>query len=188
MYFEFESAVRGYHYYRRFWTPSENETLKCFHERRNPFDVFAIKTCSNGNSQAVRHLPREISRLTKFILDRGAEVEATLASTQYRRSPITQGGLEIPCVIKVTMPGTMLNKKLLNRYEEMATQLLYKEPEESAIMGSFVFDDIVEPSINEPKPKKRKKERYRETASRDIRSMFGQVTKKKNLPNRRKLS
>ena len=75
------------------------------------------------------------------------------------------------------MPGTMLNKKLLNRYEEMATQL-YKEPEESAIMGSFVFDDIVEPSINEPKPKKKKKERYRETASRDIRSMFGQVTKK----------
>ena len=47
-------------------------------------------------------------------------------------------------------------------------------------MGSFVFDDIVEPSINEPKPKKKKKERYRyrETASRDIRSMFGQVTKK----------
>ena len=177
MYFEFESAVRGYHYYRRFWTPSENETLKCFHERRNPFDVFAIKTCSNGNSQAVGHLPREISRLTKFILDRGAEVEATLASTQYRRSPITQGGLEIPCVIKVTMPGTMLNKKLLNRYEEMATQL-YKEPEESAIMGSFVFDDIVEPSINEPKPKKKKKERYRETASRDIRSMFGQDKKK----------
>ena len=52
-------------------------------------------------------------------------------------------------------------------------------------MGSFVFDDIVEPSINEPKPKKKKKERYlyRETASRDIRSMFGQVTKK-NLPKR----
>ena len=47
----FESTVRGYHYYRRYWSPIENETLQCFHESGNPFDVFAIKTCSKGSLQ-----------------------------------------------------------------------------------------------------------------------------------------
>ena len=138
---EFESAVRGYHYYRRYWSPIENETLQCFHESGNPFDVFAIKTCSKGSLQAEGHLPREISRLTKFILDRGAEVEARLTSTNYRRSPIAQGSLEIPCTMKLKMLATLLNRKLLERYREMVDHL-YKEPDDNLVMGSFVFDNI----------------------------------------------
>ena len=56
--------------------------------------VFAIKTCLNGNPKTVGYLPREISRLTinSNILDRRSEVEATLISKYYRRSPFTQGG------------------------------------------------------------------------------------------------
>ena len=138
---EFESTVRGYHYYRPYWSPIENETLQCFHESGNPFDVFAIKTCSKGSLQAVGHLPHKISRLTKFALDTGAEVEARLTSTNYRRSPITQGGLEIPCTVKVKMPGTLFNRKLLQRYREMVDHL-YKEAEDNLVMGSFVFDNI----------------------------------------------
>ena len=76
------------------------------------------------NQKAVGHLPREVSQLAKFILDRGAEVKATLTSKHYRRSPLTQGGLEIPCMVKVAMPGTLLNKKLLERYEKMVKDLL----------------------------------------------------------------
>ena len=47
------------------------------------------------------------------------------------------------------MPGTMLNRNLLKRYEEMVSHL-YTEPEESSMMGSFVFDDIEEsePEVN----------------------------------------
>ena len=92
---EFDSAVSGYHYYRRYWSPQENEILKCYHESGNLFDIFAIKTCSNQGPRAVGHLPQEISRITKYLLERGAEIEAQLTSTQYRRSPITQGRLEI---------------------------------------------------------------------------------------------
>lgn len=78
------------------------------------------------------------------------------------------------------MPVTLLNKKLLARYEEM-TKVLYSEPEESLYLGSFVFDDIdVEPSNSQPKSKKKKKEKTKQIASRDIRTMFGQVTKKKS--------
>ena len=39
IYFEFKSAARGYQYYRQFWSPTENEVLKCFHERGSPFKV-----------------------------------------------------------------------------------------------------------------------------------------------------
>ena len=139
MNFEFQSAVRGYHYYRKYWSPKEHETLNCYHEPGNPFDIFAIKTCSHRSLQPVGHLPREISRLTKLILDRGAEVEAKLTSNQYRCSPITQGGLEIPCTVNIKMPATILNRNLLKRYEEMVSHL-YVEPEESIMMGCFIFD------------------------------------------------
>ena len=97
MNYEFDSAVRDYHYYRSYWSPQENEILKCYYASGNPFDIFAIKTCSNQDPRAVGHLPQEISHITKYLLERGTEIEAQLTSTQYRRSPITQGGLEIRC-------------------------------------------------------------------------------------------
>ena len=156
MNFEFESVVRGYHHYQKYWSPKEHETLNCYHEPGNPFDIFAIKTCSHGSLQPVGHLPREISRLAKFILDRGAEVEAKLTSNQYRCSPITQGGLEIPCTVNIKMRATILNRNLLKRYEEIVLHL-YAEPEESIMMGSFIFDDIEEPEPEVNTSKKRRK-------------------------------
>ena len=41
--FEFSSAIRGYHYYKKFWNPQKGQLLECFHENQNPFDRFAIK-------------------------------------------------------------------------------------------------------------------------------------------------
>ena len=80
---EFSAAVRGYHFYQNIWSPLESEVLECHHEFGNVFDMFAIKTCKS-NGQTVGHLPREISRVTKFLLDRGAMVQATLTTTDYR--------------------------------------------------------------------------------------------------------
>ena len=55
----------------------------------------------------------EISRVTKFLLVRRANVSAKLTSTHYRRSPLVQGGIEIPCAVTVTMPGTVSNQLLM---------------------------------------------------------------------------
>ena len=82
--FEFSAAVRGYHYYKRFWIPQKDQILECFFETHNQFDRFAIKVCEVGNENAVGHLPREISRVTKFFMDRGAIVSAHLTSEHYR--------------------------------------------------------------------------------------------------------
>ena len=81
--------------------PEPEQTLNCFHEETNTFDRFAIKVCEKDKNEIVGHLPMEISRVTKFLLDRGANVSAKLTSTHYRRSLLVQGGIEIPCVVSV---------------------------------------------------------------------------------------
>ena len=63
--YEFMTAVRAYH-----WNPICNQTVYCLHEVGNPFDPFAIKVCKD-DGEIVGHLHMEISRITKFLLDRG---------------------------------------------------------------------------------------------------------------------
>ena len=80
----FSAAMRGFHVYWDVWKPLENEERECL----NLSDMFPIKTCRLEGGQIVGHLPIEISRPTKFLLDRGAKVTAQLTGTHYRRSPL----------------------------------------------------------------------------------------------------
>ena len=115
--------------------------MQCDHESDNDCDLFAIKTCRDAefHPQTVGHLPLEIYRFTKFLLDRGATITATLSSTHYRRSPLVQGGLEIPCVVNTKLIGTKKNKEILAKYLEMV-HAHYTEPssDEDVIMGSWL--------------------------------------------------
>ena len=79
----FTAAVRGFHYYRRFWRPKGNEKLDWLHEPGNAFDRFAIKTV-NEKGEIVGHLPKEISRVTKYLLDRGFTMYCKLSSRHHR--------------------------------------------------------------------------------------------------------
>ena len=82
----FTAAVIGYHYYRRFCRPKENEKLICLYEAGNPLDRFAIKTV-NESGEIVGHLPKEISSVTKYFLDQGASMYCKLSSEHYHRFP-----------------------------------------------------------------------------------------------------
>ena len=133
---EFTAAIRGYHFYKRYWQLKEAERLECLHKVDNRFNVFAIKTV-NSDKVITGHFPREISRVTKFLLDRGAVTYAELTLTRYRRSPITQGGLEVPSKITIKFYGTFKNHMLWDRYMQLVNSL-YCEPKEEVIMGSFL--------------------------------------------------
>jgi len=135
--FEFTGAVRGFHVYRKVWKPTEGQRLACFYESGNVFDPFAVKVCEENCDKTIGHLPREISRITKFILDRGAIVTVQLTSNHYRRSPLVQGGLEIKCKISVKTHVTF-NKKVLERYRSLVEEL-YTEPKDEEIIGSFIY-------------------------------------------------
>ena len=181
---EFFSAIRGYHYYRNTWNPEESEVLQWSHELENAFDLFTIKTCK-PEGQIAGHLPMEIARLTKFLLDRGAVIIATLNTTNYRRSPLVQGGLEIACKVTVRMPGTIKNHMPMDRYLELA-RTLYAEPKDEIILESFLCPlDVPCASTNEgrkkgkcPIPKKK------QNPNRDMRTMFLQNARRSE--NRRK--
>ena len=156
--FEFTAAIRGFHYYRRFWVPSPSQKLNCLYEPDNPFDEFAIKACEEGKYEAVGHLPREISRATKFFMDRGATVTATLISEHYRRSPLVQGGMEIACRVTVSIPGTCLNILLMERYKKLVEET-YTEPRSEEILGSYLNNlrnEDMEDGVQKNKRRKQK--------------------------------
>ena len=118
--------------------------------------MFAIKVCDSSTDEADGHLPMEISCITKFLIDRGADVTTKLTSTNYRRSPLVQGGIEIPCLITVTMPGTILNQLLMERFKQLV-QEKYVEPKNEEILLSFLHIEAVKKgTVPVPKNKKRK--------------------------------
>ena len=134
----FTCAVRGYHYYRAVWEPKVNEILKCSHKQNNVFDRFAIKTTKeNYNNQIVGHLPMEVSRVIKYLIDHGAEVIAQLTSRNYRRYLI-QGGLEIPCVVVAKMNGYSARNQMISQKFQQLVNDLYAELKNEEIIGSFL--------------------------------------------------
>ena len=175
----FNAAARRYHVYRSCWTPQENELLNCFHERNNPFDMFAIQVCQLETNKRVGLLPMEISRISKFLMDRGAIFQARLTSTHYRRSPLVRGGLEIPCEITIRMPSNRCTKELLEKYDSLLNDL-YVEPVSKETLGCFLniqenMENDVEESHNKMIGKKKKPKENIEVQSRDIRSMLKPV-------------
>lgn len=183
--FEYSSAIRGYHFYKNTWLPEKGQKLDCNYERDNMFDWFAIKVCEKKSDKIVGHLPKEVSRITKFILNRGAIITAEITLDHYRRSPLVQGGLEVPCKIKVTTPP-YFNMNVLKKYEDLVKEL-YVEPKNEEILGTFVDIQSQDTEQNHEESLVRKRKKPKTTSapqvkSRDIRDLFkpsGQIQKKK---------
>ena len=180
----FTAAVRGFHVYKINWKPQEWELLKCAHEVDNPYDMFSKNICKPDSNEIVGHLPMEISRITKFILDRGVVCTIKIRGKHYRRSALVQGGLEIPCDVTISMIGSVVNYLLLAKYKSLLKEL-YVEPKDEEIVVTYLSvhaDDIreLEP---EQRPKRRhpnSQQQLKEVHSRDIRDMFKNPKKKEN--------
>lgn len=178
--FEFTAAVRGFHYYRKFWKPKSSQNLHCFYEPDNPFDQFAIKVCEEEEKKIpVGHLPREISRATKFLMDRGASIKVILTSDHYRRSPLVQGGMEIACKVIAFMPATCINLALMGKYKQLIEDS-YTEPQKEEILGSYLNRIEEEEEYHPQHTTKRKSVKRKEVATKaeakDIRKFFAPVS------------
>ena len=141
-----------------------------------------MKVCKSNSGEIVGHLPMEISRITKFIMDRGANCTLKIRGSHYRRSPLVQGALEVPCEATLTMIGSVVNHLLLIRYESLLKEL-YIEPKDEEIVGTFLslaqVNDMEEIEA-EPRPRRPKPHKKKEVNSRDIRDMFRIPKKKTN--------
>ena len=165
----FNDAVRGFHAYKTNW--KGGELLKCSHEEDNSYNIFSMKVCKPDSDEIVGQLPMEISRITKFMVDWSANCTLKIRGIHYRRSPLVQGGLEVPREVTITMIGSVINHLLLTRYES-----LLKGWENC---GHFPFisqhaNEIGETVEAEPRPRppKPQRQKKKEVYSIDIRDMF----------------
>ena len=111
-----DSAVRGFHVYKDLWSPSIHEQLRTTQELGNPEDQYAVAVVKDDDSSSsttgtitVGHVPKEISRTCWFFLQHDEQILCEVLGNK-RRSPLSQGGLEIPC--KYTFIGKKQLKKL----------------------------------------------------------------------------
>ena len=135
--FAFPCVLRGFHVYEELWNPRLNEKLDTIHEENNPHDRYAVaairKTVSRLTPVIVGHLPREFSRFTRFIILHGATVKVKVSDTKYRRSPLIQGGLEIPVEVEVQKENSSENQQALSKYKTLIAEN-YHEP----VNGKYV--------------------------------------------------
>ena len=111
--FSFSSAIRGHHVYMSAWQPFIGEHLEIEGENSNAHDRFAvavIKVCpARGTRKVVGHIPREISNIIWHFLSHGGEGKC-IVTEKRRRSPLVQGGLEVPCCIRLSGKKSLLRK------------------------------------------------------------------------------
>ena len=107
--FEKNIASKGWHVYgKTVWQNSRRdkklEAKKEDNEEATKIDPYAIAWTIKRKDKlfpvVVGHIPREISRFTKFFLNYGGRIEAKVFFSQYKPSPIPSGELEIPLVVK----------------------------------------------------------------------------------------
>ena len=124
LFYEFTTALRGFHVYRCEWKPYLNQPIEFKRELDNPHDRFAVtgKTKLPGKLCAVivGRVPREISRHVWYVIREGAEFSGMVKSVAPRPFPLLQGGLEI--IISMTAAKWQNSKGMdvLKSYVEKA--------------------------------------------------------------------
>ena len=123
----------------RNWNPRLNEVLPATPEHHNPHDCFAVAVKKHLPGSlavdcVVGHLPREISRFTYFLIVHGARVSCRVVDAHHRRSPLIQGGLEIPVEVTVEMDISEENVLAMEKYK---TLIKDKEHYQEPIDGKY---------------------------------------------------
>ena len=105
-----------------------HEVLEVKYESRNCHDRYAIAVMKHLPGTLVASVvPREISRCTYFIIIHGAKVSCKVMDVHHRRSPLVQGGLEIPCQLIVEMEMTDKKSLAIAEYKRLVSEQ-YQEP------------------------------------------------------------
>lgn len=138
------------------WQPKGNELLCCCFKKGNCYDRFAIKMCTE-NKRMVGHLPREVSWITKFIIDRGTKVKAELIGSHSCRSHLAKGRSENSSKVSVSMIGTcaiFFNK----RYKQLTIEQHSKLKKE-VMLGSLIVPVIYKYRKDEKKLKRNQRKK-----------------------------
>lgn len=109
--------------------------LPATHKASNPYDHYAIaarkRLVGHVSESVIGHLPKEILRITQFLILYGAVIKDKILHTHYCRSPLVQGGLEISIEVEAKIEYSQKNKTIITKYEALVNQY-YKEPVDGA--------------------------------------------------------
>ena len=115
--------------------------------KENPFDRYAIAAMKRLPGRlgdcTIGHLPREISKTIRFFLLRGGVASVEIVDKNHRRSPLVQGGPEIPVKLMVEIDVSEKNEAIMKRFKQLITDN-YKEPD---VDGKF--EDCTEEVLQE---------------------------------------
>ena len=89
--YEKSSVVKGHHVCKFVWMPVIGQELKTKLEEDNEHDKHAVAVLLDD--QIVGHLPRSISRVSRFFLCRGGLIACRVTGKRRHGD-----GLEVPCV------------------------------------------------------------------------------------------
>ena len=130
-------------YIETFWKPSLNQFINFKQERNNHYDRFAVarmtKLPGTLAASIAGHMPRELSRFIWYAIERGARITATLVSTQAKDSPLVQGGLEIPVIVKVEWE----NEINFQRLKKKVASLSYSLEEDYVDESKDILEEIL---------------------------------------------
>ena len=139
LWYEFSCGLRGFYVYSNIWKPKLNEKTNITHERGNMYDPNAVagKIMLPGTlvASTAGHIPKAISRYTRYIVEHGASVDAFVLATHHRPSPLIQGGLEIPIKPVVKLIDNEVNSAKLQKYHKFVDEN-YRQP----VDGKFADD------------------------------------------------
>jgi len=105
--FSFESFMKAFHVYKAMWTPLLNAEHSTQQEHGHTEDQYAVAIINNN--VVVGHVLKELSQTFWFFIERRGEISSKITGRK-QRSPLLQGGMEIPCIY--TLRG---KKKLVGK-------------------------------------------------------------------------
>ena len=128
MLFSFHEVIysRGYHVYRNeSWKNIyEGQSVEVSQDVGNTKDPYCckitIKLISKLTRTTLGHVPRELSRYAWFFLKKGAVIRGEVKSVEHRKSPIADGGMEVP----LTLTFSYEDQAILGRMRECVTAQL----------------------------------------------------------------
>ena len=121
--------------------PFIGETLSCSRETSNLHDPFAVKVLKTD--KIVGHLPKRISSTCSIFLRKEGTITCTVSGERRYSRDLTQGGLEIPCLLIFE-----ISESLISKIKKMLDQC-QKQEEESAVPAKRIKLENKENDRNE---------------------------------------
>ena len=92
-----ESSVRGHHVYKEVWTPILNECLQTRQDLGNAEDEFAVRVIKNDPASLNPELT--VGHVRGNHQGYAGEITCEIIGSR-RKSSLSQGGLQVPCLYK----------------------------------------------------------------------------------------